>query len=134
MYNLHEAAFLYGTEPMKHILRFAVALFMLASPALAQNAQTVLNVPMTPLGYQQLTSLSASTALTVPTSARTAIIEADTVAAKIVRWRDDGSAPTATVGMELAVGSTVVYTGNLANLRFIEVAASAKLNVSYYAQ
>lgn len=119
---------------MKHILRFAVALFILASPALAQNAQTVLNVPMTPLGYQQLTSLSASTALTVPAGARTAIIEADTVAAKIVRWRDDGSAPTATVGMELAVGSTVVYTGNLANLRFIEVAASAKLNVSYYAQ
>ncbi len=90
-----------------------------------------------PLGYQQLTSLSGSTALTVPTtsdgnSALTAIIECDSVAAKGVRWRDDGIAPTATVGMELLPGASLAYTGTLSKLRFIEVSASAKLNVSYY--
>ncbi len=89
------------------------------------------------LGYQQLTSLSGSTALTVAASsdgtpALTAIIECDSVAAKAVRWRDDGVAPTATVGMELLPGASLAYTGLLSRLRFIEVSASAKLNVSYY--
>lgn len=85
-----------------------------------------------PLGYQQLTSLSGSTALTVPATAQTAVIECDSVAAKAVRWRDDGVAPTATVGMELLPGASFTYVGTLSNLRFIEVSASAKLNVSYY--
>jgi hypothetical protein len=85
-----------------------------------------------PLGYQQLTSLSASTPLTVPATAQTAIIECDSVAAKGVRWRDDGVAPTATVGMELLPGASFTYVGTLSSLRFIEVSSSAKLNVSYY--
>jgi hypothetical protein len=90
------------------------------------------------LGYQQITSLSAATSLTVPSvdvnglSARPtiAIIIAETQA---VRWRDDGVAPTATVGMPLAVGVTLQYDGDLTKIQFFEQAASAKLNVSYYA-
>jgi hypothetical protein len=92
----------------------------------------------TRLGYQQITSLSASTALTVPIrdvnglSAKPAIalITPETQA---VRWRDDGVAPTATVGMPLAVGVTLQYDGDLTQIRFFEQAASAKLNVAYYA-
>ncbi|UCH46493.1 MAG: hypothetical protein JSU95_10195 [Betaproteobacteria bacterium] len=49
-----------------------------------------------------------------------------------VRWRDDGIAPTATVGMPLAVGATLNYDGDLNKIKFIETAASAKINVSYY--
>jgi hypothetical protein len=50
-----------------------------------------------------------------------------------VRWRDDGTAPTASVGMPLAVGVPLQYDGDLTNIKFIETAASAKLNISYYA-
>jgi hypothetical protein len=51
-----------------------------------------------------------------------------------VRWRDDGTNPTATVGMPLAVGDTLFLdTSALAVVKFIEQTASAKLNVSYYA-
>ena len=82
-----------------------------------------------PLGYQQITSLSSSTALTVPQDATRALIQAES---QQVRWRDDGTAPTASVGMTLDAGSTLAYTGNLAAIRLIEVSASAKLNVSYY--
>lgn len=82
-----------------------------------------------PLGYQQITSLSSSTALTVPRGAIVALIQPETQA---VRWRDDGTAPTASVGMPLAVGETLPYTGYLENLRFIEQVASAKLNIAYY--
>jgi hypothetical protein len=50
-----------------------------------------------------------------------------------VRWRDDGVAPTASVGMPLAAGVTLQYDGNLKNIQFIEQTGSAKLNISYYA-
>jgi hypothetical protein len=89
------------------------------------------------LGYQQITSLSSSTALTVPQkdlsglagTPRIAIITPETQG---VRWRDDGVAPTASVGMPLAAGVTLQYDGDLSQIRFIEQTASAKLNVTYY--
>ena len=84
----------------------------------------------TGLGYQQITSLSASTALTVPVGATMALIVAETQA---VRWRDDGTAPTASVGMPLATGTSLSYDGDLKAIRFIQQTASAVLNVSYYA-
>jgi hypothetical protein len=82
------------------------------------------------LGYQQITSLSASTALTVPSGATLALIVPET---QNVRWRDDGTAPTASIGMPIFVGASLSYDGDLKNIRFIEQAASATLNVSYYA-
>jgi hypothetical protein len=80
-------------------------------------------------GYQQITSLSSSTALTVPENTTFAMIGAESQA---VRYRADGTAPTASVGKQLAAGQEIKYTGDLKALRFIEVAASAKLNISYY--
>jgi len=49
-----------------------------------------------------------------------------------VRWRDDGTAPTASVGMPLPAGTILSYDGDLSRIRFIETAASAALNISYY--
>jgi len=88
-------------------------------------------VGQTPLGYQQITSLSASTALTVPSGATAAVV---TVESQAVRWRDDGTAPTAGAGQPLSAGQSMTIRGAaaLAAVRFIEQAASAKLNVSYY--
>jgi hypothetical protein len=82
------------------------------------------------LGYQQITSLSSAQALTVPRGATRALIAPLT---QTVRWRDDGTAPTASVGMPLAVGVPLQYDGDLTKIRFIEQVASAKLNISYYA-
>lgn len=84
-----------------------------------------------PYGYQQITSLSSSTALTVPVQAREAIVQAATQG---VRWRDDGTAPTASVGGTLAAGQAMTIRGDLSlkNIRFIELIAGAVLDVSYY--
>jgi hypothetical protein len=82
------------------------------------------------LGYQQITTLSSAASLTVPAGATLAIIVAE---AQAVRWRDDGTAPSATVGMPLAVGAVLEYDGDLKRIQFFEQAASAKLNISYYA-
>lgn len=83
----------------------------------------------TVLGYQQITSLGTVQTLTVPSGATKALIQCT---GQPIRWRDDGNAPTATVGMRITVGETLEYKGNLSAIRFIQEAASGVLNVSYY--
>ena len=90
------------------------------------------------LGYQQISSLSAATGLTVPARDPNGNAQQPTFALIIaetqgVRWRDDGTDPTASVGMPLAAGVPLQYDGDLTKIKFIEQTASAKLNVSYYA-
>lgn len=82
------------------------------------------------LGYQQITSLSAATGLTVPAGATLAVIAPLT---QSVRWRDDGVNPTASIGMPIAAGAYFSYDGNLKAIKFIQMTASAELNVAYYA-
>lgn len=88
-------------------------------------------------GYQQITSLSSATGLTVPVVDPNGLNAKPSIAlitpeGQAVRWRDDGVAPTATVGMPLAVGVTFQYDGDLTKVKFIEQTAGAKLNISYY--
>jgi len=93
-------------------------------------AQLTADATLTPVGYEQIADVSTpAKALTVPTGARVAIIQA---VAQNVRWRDDGTDPDATTGMRLEAGSSIVYTGDLDAIKFFEEAASAELNVSYY--
>jgi hypothetical protein len=77
-------------------------------------------------GYQQLTPV-ASTGLTVPAGTTVAVATADTAT---VWWRDDGTAPTAAIGMPITIGTYVAFSGDLSALKFIS--ASGHLNVSYY--
>lgn len=90
------------------------------------------------IGYQQITSLSSAASLTVPATDKNGMNQKPTFALIIaetqnVRWRDDGTAPTASVGMPLIVGVPLQYDGDLSKIQFIEQTASAKLNISYYA-
>lgn len=82
------------------------------------------------LGYQQITTLSSAAGLTPPKSATLALI---TPESQIVRWRDDGTDPTASVGMPIPVAGYLSYDGDLNRIKFIEETGSAKLNISYYA-
>lgn len=82
------------------------------------------------IGFQQIATLTTAQALTVPTDARVALIHAE---GQAIRWRDDGTAPTATVGMRLAVGGELYYDGELSKLKLIEEVVGAKANVTYYA-
>lgn len=90
------------------------------------------------LGYEQITDLDNAVNLTVPDKdlnglsckPRIAIIVAE---GQAVRWRDDGVAPTATVGMPLATGVTLQYDGDITEIQFIEQTPGATLNITYYA-
>jgi hypothetical protein len=89
-----------------------------------------------PIAYEQLTGLgtakgpTAATVGTGPLKGTVAVFVAET---QLVRWRDDGTDPTANVGMTLEPGIAMEYRGELNKIKFIETAASAKVNCSYYA-
>lgn len=82
-----------------------------------------------PLGYQQIVGAAAATGLTVPSGATCAVVS---VEAQSVRYRDDGTNPTAAVGMPILPGQTVTFNEALSAIKFIEQAASTTLNVNYY--
>lgn len=85
-----------------------------------------------PLGYQQLT-VDATTAqpLTVPAGTALVLISPETQA---IRYRDDGTNPTAAVGYPVPVGAELRYSGSsVSAIKIIGQVASAVVNVMYYA-
>lgn len=82
-----------------------------------------------PLGFVNVTGLSTVKGITAPAGTVTVVIVAES---QDVRWRDDGTNPTASVGMLLAAGAEMTYTGDISKLKFIETTASATLDVSCY--
>lgn len=93
------------------------------------NTVAAIEGSVVPKGYQQITSLSASTPLIVPDGSVFAMITPSTQA---IRYRDDGTAPTATIGYPIAVGQTLKYTGGLTAIRLIQQTASASVDIAYY--
>lgn len=85
------------------------------------------------LGFQQVTSLSSATALTVPDGTHYALLQSET---QNVRYRLDGSDPTAAIGALIIAGAHQPhYIADIQRLKaakFIEASASAKLNVHYF--
>lgn len=110
---------------MRRVLYGLLVLLGLTLPAHAQGVAYI----YTPLGYQQITPVPTGTVLTVPFGARVAEICVET---NTVRYRDDGTAPTATVGMPVAAGVCFQYSGALAGITFIQVTSPAVLDISYY--
>lgn len=88
------------------------------------------------LGYQTLTVSTAAVSLTVPTTTG-AVMEAQIfVGTSPVRFRDDATVPTATVGTYVAAGSYIYYQEyrSLASLSFIRdttAGSDATLTIRY---
>ena len=84
----------------------------------------------TPQGYEQMTSLGTATGFTtIPANAKYAFI---TVSGAIVRYRDDGTAPTASLGVPIPINTQLQYFGNLSAIEFIQESAGAVLDVAFY--
>lgn len=84
----------------------------------------------TALGCQQITSLGTAVGFaSVPTGATLAFIA---IEGQPVRYRDDGTNPTASIGTPLLIGGPNPYTGPLSTVRFIQTAASAIIDVCFY--
>lgn len=100
-----------------------------ASPNCTVGPCWVPNVGISSLGYFQFTVAVATHLPSIPVSAREAFV---ICTGQPVNWRDDGVAPTASIGMPLAVSQGFPYTGNLAAIQFIQTTATASCNVTYY--
>jgi hypothetical protein len=115
-------------------LAATIALASFATVAFAQQQFNVASTTQvyTALGYQQVAAggLAAATPLpSIPAGVRMVQV---CVEAQAVRWRDDGVAPTAAIGMPLASGTCMIYGGSPNALQFIQQVAGAVLDVSYY--
>ena len=119
---------------MRKFLIGAALVLALATPAKAQMGT---GLPVTPLGYCQLSAatLVAATLLSscsggIPTGANMILLGAE---AQSVRWRDDGVAPTTAIGMVIiSTQQPFLYSGTLSKLQFINATAGSILNVSFY--
>jgi hypothetical protein len=84
-------------------------------------------------GYQQLTVSSTAVSPTLPTGAQVQLMVIVGETAN-VRWRDDGTSPTASVGMPLLADQpALAFNGDIARVKFIRQGATdATLNIAYY--
>ncbi len=120
----------------------AIAAALLLSTGLPAQAQappvSIYSGKLKPLGYCQITTLNAAVQLVTASCSTGSVPAGATVAdviveSQAVRYRDDSTAPTATVGMPLAVGTEKIFVeSDLSQIRFIESTASAKLSISFY--
>lgn len=78
-----------------------------------------------------VSSLAAATALpSIPANVQYALIQCE---GGDVRWRADGTAPTTTSGLLLPAGTEKFFdAGSISSLKFIQVSATAILQVAYY--
>jgi hypothetical protein len=89
-------------------------------------------------GYAQYSSLGSALKLSDPPTTGNPLPDGAIVAdlqaeGQPVRYRDDGTPPTAAIGMLIPVGGPPFqYAGDLTRLQFIEAAGGGKLNVAYY--
>ena len=87
---------------------------------------------LNPIGYEQLTVSTTAVSLTPPNvGSRVVVILIRTNA---VRYRDDGTAPTSTVGMPQDAGSVLVVCGaSIGKIKLIRSgSADATAEISYY--
>ena len=88
-------------------------------------------------GFQQITAatLAASTPLIIPTHPSTGEKPNAAMMTSFtgnVRYRDDGSAPTAAIGLRLVAGvDPYLYMGNLETFRAIAEGGSPTLDITY---
>jgi hypothetical protein len=105
-----------------------------------QNPQKVwsFQAPLVSLGYCQLTGVATATALSacsggIPTMPAGTVFYAFIIPESAIRLRDDGTAPTATVGMPVAANQPYMATVNpLSNVQMIPQSGTATIDVMFY--
>lgn len=113
-------------------------LLALSFPVCASAAPPTSQASLSPAGYCQL-----SVTTVVQTSTCSGGIPARSIYALIcnegaaARWRDDGVAPTTSVGMPTATGTATApvcfnYYGTFATLQWIAQAGTSIINISFY--
>lgn len=118
---------------MKRFLIIAVILALISpvAPAYADCPGTFNRPTIEPLGYQQLTVSSTAVAFTLPAGpVRMAVVMVED---NPVRFRDDGTNPSASVGTLVQPNVAILVCGAAMNkFRAIRQGSDAKLSVHFY--
>lgn len=83
-----------------------------------------------PLGYVQQSLTVAANLSTIPAGATYVVIVPETNG---LRYRDDGTDPTAAIGIPVSAGQTLTYDGSLSKLRIVSQTGTSTVNIAYYA-
>lgn len=83
----------------------------------------------TPLLYVQQSLTTVANLTTPPAAATYALLIPESQA---IRWRDDGTDPTAAIGMPISAGQSFVYDGDVTKIRVVSQTGTASLNIAYY--
>lgn len=116
---------------MKNFSNLLIAFFsllLLATSALAGQV-TITGGYISAGAGQYALAISGVVLLTVPKGSEIAEICVETAG---VRYTDDGTTPTSTVGIPVASGSCFQYGGPLNKIQFIAQSGSPTIDVSYY--
>jgi hypothetical protein len=97
--------------------------------AAADQPTAAVPAPLVSTGFQQVASFSAATGFTPPAGSTVCYIQPE---GNAVRFRADGTNPTASIGTPLAVGAQLVETASLAAIRFIPQTGSASLDIECF--
>ena len=102
-------------------------------PGSGPKQQKVITESDKPVGFEQLAvSNTAVGFASIPANADKAVM---TVEDGTLRYRDDGSNPTSTVGLRVFIAGTIILNSrdSLDNFKAIrEAANNSELNISYY--
>src|SRR5579872_4580230 len=119
---------------MRGLLRTGCAALFLALPSIG-HAQNFTGQQYTPLGYCQLTSITAATGLSscsggIPSGATWVEL---CITGAGASYRDDGTAPTASIGMLVASGVCFPYSVRpLSAIQFIQQTSGTVIGASFY--
>lgn len=118
------------------VLLLVFHLLAIATPGRIAEAQTCpgFSFPVSPLASEKLTASTTAVALTSGTYGK-AVMAVVTVEGGSIRYLDNGTAPTATVGLRADAGAVLIICGNAAIAKFQAIrqgAADADLNAAYY--
>lgn len=115
---------------------FAVIAFALL--AASSHAQCIgQNAPLAPMGFETITVSSTAigfTAAQLHANGEDAVVAVVSIASNDIRYRDDGTAPTAAVGHPVASASQLTVCGAdaMAKFKMIRQSSDATASVSYY--
>ena len=85
-----------------------------------------------PTGYQKLTVSNTAVGLTIPINSNRALIVVETAS---IRWRDDGTSPTSTDGIQIFQNQSLELDGGkcLSQFKAIKTGdTDATLHINYY--
>jgi hypothetical protein len=117
---------------LKKLFLLTVLVVALPLSAYAFDCPGTVSV-LPPLGYEQLTVSNSAVGLTVPAKpVRMAVV---VVESNTIRFRDDGTNPTSTVGTPVVANVTILICGRAVDtFKAIRVSGDAVLNIAYYGQ